>query len=61
MGAAELATALEKSKLRSLNLSYNKLECAGIQSILESLQTNTCLKVIYLYYFIIYVSHIIIF
>jgi hypothetical protein len=32
-----------------LNLSYNKIESAGLQSILEALQTNKNLQVIYIF------------
>lgn len=43
--AIELAECLEASVLKSLNLSYNKIEKAGLQSILESLQINIHLQV----------------
>lgn len=44
-GAIELAECLEASVLKSLNLSYNKIEKVGLQSILDSLETNIHLQV----------------
>lgn len=44
-GATELAKTLETSVLKSLNLSFNKIEKIGIRRILESLQSNPNLEV----------------
>lgn len=44
-GAIELAKNLELSILQSLNLSHNKIECFGVQSILDALQINNHLQV----------------
>lgn len=51
-GAIELAKNLELSVLQSLNLSYNKIESVGVQSLLDALQINNHLQVIHFHCFV---------